>query len=250
MNSSLMMMKHVKSYFQIPVLRSMLAIACIIFWGNVGAQGIEYEIAAGPQTTKALIKDYDVGIVGNDSPKNNRLLYGYVFNLTIRTKLARFQPGLRIKNDLSRYNVYLPVFWPSDYMAKDQSRWDHIYKSHRLGLGANLRMNLGNIFIQPGFAYLFEFSEKTIHEFYYGSTGDVGEAPGVDYSSGSGAAGDLEFGIKLGKAGHKKFGLTAGIQYLFSEQSYTDEVFLQHWIVQPINFYLLFSYRFESTEKG
>lgn len=239
-------MKHIKSLLYTPGLRRMLALSCVAFWGSLGAQGIEYEIAAGPQSTKALIKDYEVGIIGGFAPESNRLLAGYVFNLTVRTKLTKLQPGLRLKNDLTRYNVYLPVFWPSDYMAKDQSRWDHVYTSNRLGIGANLRLNLGNFYIQPGINYLFELTEKTTHEFYFGSTGEVDEAPGVDYSSGSGAAGDLELGIKLGKPEHKRFGLTAGIQYLFTEQSYTDEVFLQHWVVQPIDFYLLFSYRFTS----
>jgi hypothetical protein len=225
-----------------------LLILTMTSWTSLLGQRIEYEFSLGPQTTKARINDYMVGIVGSDEPMNDRLMIGYTFNATARTKAAMFQPGLQLKTDMVRYNVYLPLFFPEDYMSKKQSRWDNIYTAYRLGLGANLRINFNTVFIQPGFSYLFEVARETTHQIYSASDDNTEDIDGEAYTSGAGVAGELQVGIKLGKGSVKKFGLATGIQYLFVEQSYTDDQFLHHWEVTPVDFFVLFSYRLTGTE--
>ena len=174
-------------------LLTMTLISCTILVG----QRIEYEFSLGPQTTKARINDYMVGIVGSDEPMSDRLMIGYTFNATARTKAAMFQPGLQVKSDMVRYNVYIPLFFPEDYMAKKQSRWDNIYTAYRLGLGANLRINFNTVFIQPGFSYLFEVAREPTPQIYRASDDNTEDIHGEAYTSGAGAAGELQVGIKL-----------------------------------------------------
>lgn len=211
-------------------------------------QGFEYEISAGPQVTKAMINEYQNGIVSNTPPENDRILMGYSLNLAAKLKYEKFQPGIQLKNDLVRYNVYLPVFFPSDFDAERQSRWEHIYQAYRLGLSANIRINLSSFFIQSGIAYMAEISNKTKHQFYLGSSDSFESTKGEDYTSGSGAAGELQIGLKFGKPTNRQFAIVAGCQYHFVEQEYTDELYLQHWKVTPIDFNLLLAYRFAKQE--
>ncbi len=222
---------------------------CVLSFGNVAkGQGIEYEVSAGPQVTKAIINEFQNGIVNNEKPENNRFLLGYSFSLSARIKKGKLQPGLQLKQDLTRFNVYNLLFWPEDFDSKKQSRWDHIYQAYRLGLGANLRINMSSFFVQPGVSYLVELSSQTKNQFYYGKRDVTEEIEGEEYTSGSGAAGELQLGFKLGKPGNKKFAISLGVQYLFVEQDYTDDLFLHHWTVTPMDFYALFAYRFAKQE--
>ena len=221
----------------------------LILLGNPSySQGLEYEISAGPQLTKAIINEYQNGIVSNEKPENNRFLMGYSFNLSARLKNGKFQPGIQLKHDLARYNVYNKLFWPEDFDSEKQSRWDHIYQAYRLGLSANLRINLSSFFVQPGVSYLTELSSQTKNQFYFGKRDVTEEGEGEEYTSGSGAAGELQLGLRLGKPENKKFAIMLGCQYLFVEQDYTDAVFLHHWTVTPMDFYALFAYRFAKQE--
>lgn len=217
-------------------------------WNVLHAQRLEYEISLGPQLTKAVIKDYEVGIIGGLEPQSDRLLVGYTFSGTVRTSASKFQPGLSVKSDLARYNVYLPLEFPSDYMEEKQSRWDNIYTAYRLGVGVNLRMNFNQFFVQPGINYLYAFSEQTTHQIYTASEDTTDDYDGEDYSSGSGFVGELQAGFKFGKGDFKKFGIGAGVQYHFAEQTYTFDQFLHHWVVQPIDYFLVFQYRFSGAE--
>jgi hypothetical protein len=229
-------------------LTPLMFVVFLSVYGNISAQRFEYEIGIGPQVTKALIRDYEIGILENDQPKNDRLLAGYTFNATFRKKASKLQPGILLKSDMSRYNIYLPLLFPSDIIEGTESRWDNIYTTYRFGAGLNLRLNLKNFYVQPGLTYLAAFSDQTSNEIYLGSEDTTEEVEGEEYSSGSGIAGDIQIGYKLGKGEFKKFGIAAGIQYLFKEQTYTDEEFLHHWEVQPFDMYLLFSYRFQGGE--
>jgi hypothetical protein len=225
---------------------SLLLVSAI--WNMLHAQRLEYEVNLGPQLTKALIREYEVGIIGGLEPQSDRLLVGYTFNGTVRTSASKIQPGLQLKSDLTKYNVYLPLEFPSDYMEEKQSRWDNIYTAYRLGVGANLRLNFNPFFIQPGFNYLLAFSEETAHQIYTASLDTTDDYDGEDYTSGSGFAGELQAGVKFGKGEFKKFGIGAGVQYLFAEQTYTFDQFLHHWVVQPLDFYLVFQFRFPGVE--
>jgi hypothetical protein len=210
-------------------------------------QGLEYEISAGPQLTKATITDYTIGIVGTQKPKNNRLLPGYTVAISVRKPNGMIQPGLQLKTDMVRHNVYLPLQFPSDGqdgMAKFKSRWDNIYSTFRLGVGGNLRFNLNSLYLQPGVSYLLEISAETKHQVYCASCDTKEDVEGEEYSSGSGAAGELQAGFRFGKPENKKYGIALGIQYLFKTQNYTFETFLHQWEIRPIDYHISFHYRF------
>lgn len=233
-------------------LKSTLIFYFLLLTGSIfvlQAQGLEYEIDMGPQMTKAVVTDFAVGIIDNNKPLTNKFPLGYALNLVVRNKSEHLQVGLQLMHDYTKFNVYLPVQWPSDYNSKKTSRWDNYYQAFRFGLGGQLRYSLDKIFVQTNLSYVSTLSTTSKSSFYHASDDSIEDTEGKDYSKAGGLLGGVSIGTQFNKKDHHSFNISVNIQYSFYHQRYLYETFLHDWTVRPINFALMFGYQFSKTDK-
>jgi len=216
---------------------------------KAAAQGLEYEVGIGPQMTKAIITGYSVGIIGDNKPSNDRFPIGYAFNLMVRNTASPWQIGLQLKNDYTRFNVYLPVQFPSDFNAKKSSRWNNYYEAFRLGIGGHIRHTFNNSFVQTGVSYLSELSRNSRSSFFLAAYNSFEDTEGEDYSKGAGMIAEILIGSHVRTRPVYQLNVSMGIQYSFYEQEYAYELYIHNWTVRPINCFLMLSYQFTNSGK-
>ena len=228
-----------KSVFRLTALALGLA---FIYSRPFHAQGFEYEGGIGPQVTWGIITDYNVGIVGDNKPKSNSLPVGYSLQFSVRNNSLPVQVGLQLKNDYTRINIYLPLWFPSDVNSKKFSRWNNYYEAMRLGIGGHARYSFHKSFVQLGVSYLSEISGSSNSKIFTASLNTTEDVDGANYSKGSGFTGDLLFGSGFVTKPKYQLNVSIGIQYSFYTQQYDDDIFLQQWTVRPVNAFLMLSY--------
>ena len=198
----------------------------------------EFEIGIGPQWSIPVITDYDVGLLGNDEPSKQGQI-GYSFHLAVRTHPANFQAGLELLQDLKRFNIYLPLYWPS----METSHFNNAYTSYRLGVGTHLRYNFNNFYIQGGIAYMEEFSYATHVEFE--EPGAPGHVYDESYSPDSGLLINAIIGIKDNS---ERFSAGLGFGYDAAIHEFNHEQFEHYWKARVNIVSLTINYRLNTIE--
>jgi len=197
-----------------------------------------FEIGLGPQWTLPVIKDYEVGIVTNSKPSAQAIL-NYTFHLGIHTHPSAFQAGLEIIQDRKKFNVYLPLFWPS----QEKSQWDHIYTSYRLGLGANVRYHIGNFYLQAAASFMNEISTETqviLHE-----PGAPSRYFDDEYTADSGWLLNATIGYILTPDGRLSTSLNFGFDT--AEHEFNNDQYVHHWTVRNNMIGLMINYQLNNN---
>ena len=199
----------------------------------------EFEIGIGPQFVIPVITEYEVGISSNNKPEEEAKI-AYHFHVSIRTHPAKFQAGLELIQDLKRFNIYLPLYWPS----QEESQWNNYYSSYRLGLGAHLRFNFGSFFIQGGAAAMNEFSYSSLVEIE--EPGAPGHELNETYSSKSGLLLNAGIGIK---GENSRFSTDLSFGYDTAVHEFDNEIYAQHWKVRVNLVRLSINYRLNNPDQ-
>ena len=198
----------------------------------------EIEIGIGPQLSIPVITEYEVGLVGNNKPSTQGQ-FGYSFHLAIRTHPAHFQAGLQLLQDLKRFDVYIPLHWPS----MESSHWNNAYTTYRLGLGTHLRYNFERFYVQGGLAYMEEFSNTT--HVMVEEPGAPGFTYDESYSSDSGVLIKASIGIKDNS---DRLSADLGFSYDAAIHEFNHELFAHYWKARVNFISLTLNYRLNNIE--
>lgn len=198
----------------------------------------EFEIGFGPQLGIPVITEYQVGLTGFDEPRTEAK-FAYTFHLAIRTHPAKFQIGLELIQDLKRFNIYLPLYWPS----MEESHWDNSYSSFRLGLGAHLRYHFGIFYVQGGLAHMEEFSNTS--QVIIEEPGAPDHVFDEGYSPESGLLINASIGLK---GNTSRFSTALGFGYDTSVNEFNHEEYAHYWKVRINIISLTLNYQFNRIE--